>query len=92
VSVFDWSTSSSSSEDRNAVRWCAFYSDCEHEVLPVTAGHRITITYNLYISEHVGGILQRNPTADPSSYPLFEGAKKMLEMPGFMSEGTATVA
>ncbi|MEU4596715.1 2OG-Fe(II) oxygenase [Nocardia sp. NPDC023988] len=25
----------------------AFYADCEHEVLPVTTGHRITLTYNL---------------------------------------------
>lgn len=25
----------------------AFYTDCEHEVLPVTLGHRISLTYNL---------------------------------------------
>ncbi|KAL2064514.1 hypothetical protein VTL71DRAFT_3651 [Oculimacula yallundae] len=87
TSIFDWSTSNSSSEEPNAIKWCAFYSDCEHEVLPVTTGHRVTLTYNLYVSEHVGGILQRYPTTDPSLYPLFEGAKKMLEQPGFMSKG-----
>ncbi|PVH74564.1 hypothetical protein DL98DRAFT_351955, partial [Cadophora sp. DSE1049] len=87
VSIFDWSASNSSFEDKNAIKWCAFYSDCEHEVLPVTTGHRVTITYNLYVSGHVGGILQRYPTADPSLYPLFEGAKKMLEMPSFMTIG-----
>ncbi|KAG4441070.1 hypothetical protein IFR05_003424 [Cadophora sp. M221] len=89
VSIFDWSTASSSSspDDGKAIKWCAFYSDCEHEVLPVTTGHRVTLTYNLYVSEQTGGILQRYPTADPSLYPLFEGAKKMLEMPGFMSKG-----
>ncbi|KAL6043448.1 Fe2OG dioxygenase domain-containing protein [Balamuthia mandrillaris] len=36
---------------RCQVKWAAFYSDCEHEILPVTEGHRITLTYNLY-SEH----------------------------------------
>ncbi|KAL6069936.1 Fe2OG dioxygenase domain-containing protein [Balamuthia mandrillaris] len=34
------------------VKWAAFYSDCEHEILPVTEGHRITLTYNLY-SEYI---------------------------------------
>jgi hypothetical protein len=24
------------------------YSDCEHEIKPVTTGHRVTLTYNLY--------------------------------------------
>ncbi|KAH6719680.1 hypothetical protein BKA61DRAFT_707506 [Leptodontidium sp. MPI-SDFR-AT-0119] len=89
VSIFDWSTANSSSSTKyeNEIQWCAFYSDCEHEVLPVTTGHRVTLTYNLYVSEQVGGILQRSPSADPSLYPLFEGAKKMLEIPGFMSKG-----
>ena len=53
----------------------------------MTAGHRVTLTYNLYVSEHVGGILQQNPTADPALYPLFEKVKKMLEQPGFMTGG-----
>ncbi|KAI0783506.1 hypothetical protein C8Q75DRAFT_437647 [Abortiporus biennis] len=30
------------------IPYVVFYSDTEHEVLPVTAGYRITITYNLY--------------------------------------------
>ncbi|KAG9315448.1 hypothetical protein JVU11DRAFT_3059 [Chiua virens] len=28
--------------------YVAFYSDIEHEVLPVTSGYRVTFTYNLY--------------------------------------------
>lgn len=31
-----------------SLRWAAFYTDVEHELLPVTAGHRLTLTYNLY--------------------------------------------
>ncbi|KAK2459618.1 hypothetical protein APHAL10511_008373 [Amanita phalloides] len=30
------------------IGYAAFYSDVEHEVKMVTAGHRVTITYNLY--------------------------------------------
>ncbi|MGI5222918.1 2OG-Fe(II) oxygenase [Nocardia sp. CA-290969] len=32
----------------------AFYSDCEHEVLPVTEGFRITLTYNLVARGRTG--------------------------------------
>ena len=31
-----------------SVAFVAFFSDVEHEVLPVQSGHRVTITYNLY--------------------------------------------
>ena len=41
--VFDWSVLSGSQ-----IQWAGFYSDVEHEVLPVTSGYRITLTYNLY--------------------------------------------
>ncbi|KAM5536282.1 hypothetical protein V8D89_010059 [Ganoderma adspersum] len=35
-------------EDRPSIAYVAFFSDVEHEVMPVTSGHRVTITYNLY--------------------------------------------
>ncbi|KAL6061725.1 Fe2OG dioxygenase domain-containing protein [Balamuthia mandrillaris] len=44
----DWS---SGPEVPKQIRWAAFYSDCEHEILPVTDGYRVTITYNLYAIE-----------------------------------------
>ncbi|KAH7252913.1 hypothetical protein B0J15DRAFT_360802, partial [Fusarium solani] len=34
-----------------SIRWIAFYSDCKHEVLPVTAGHRVTLTYELWVAD-----------------------------------------
>lgn len=42
---FDWSMPETA---RPEIQWAAFYSDCEHEVMEVTSGHRITLTYNLY--------------------------------------------
>jgi hypothetical protein len=79
---FDWSNTNST-----AIKWAAFYSDCEHEVLQVQTGHRITITYNLYITENIGSVLRSCPTADPSLTPLYEGAKRIIEQPGFMKDG-----
>ena len=43
---FDWS--SSLQNPLQSVCWAAFFSDVEHEVLPVTEGYRVTLTYNLY--------------------------------------------
>ncbi|XP_006464088.1 hypothetical protein AGABI2DRAFT_52087, partial [Agaricus bisporus var. bisporus H97] len=34
-----------------SVAYVAFYSDVDHEVLEVTSGHRITITFNLYFDD-----------------------------------------
>lgn len=45
--------------DPSVIRWAAFFADCEHEVLPVTSGHRLCLTYNLVL---VGG-QSKTPTA-----------------------------
>lgn len=79
---FNWSNT-----DAAAIQWAAFYSYCEHEVLPVTSGHRITLTYNLYMTQQIGVVLQRYPIADPALSPLYEGAKTMLAQPNFMVKG-----
>jgi hypothetical protein len=42
----------SNQEALGAMQWAAFYSDSEHEVLPVTDGYRITLTYNLRAVGH----------------------------------------
>ena len=34
---------------KQALSLVAFYSDCRHEVKPVTSGHRIVLTYNLHL-------------------------------------------
>ncbi len=34
--------------------YAAFYADCEHEILPVTKGHRICLVYNLVVEEGKG--------------------------------------
>ncbi|KAG7098072.1 hypothetical protein E1B28_000046 [Marasmius oreades] len=49
---FDSGTILSNSPSPNdTIAYVAFFSDVEHEVLPVISGHRITLTYNLYFSK-----------------------------------------
>jgi hypothetical protein len=75
--VYDWS------KDPAAIQWAAFYSDCEHEVLPVTSGYRVTITYNLYFSnEHDAKMRQAC-----SSLPLHQVLSTVLKSPEFMPNG-----
>uniref|UniRef100_A0A7S3H9W2 Fe2OG dioxygenase domain-containing protein n=1 Tax=Spumella elongata TaxID=89044 RepID=A0A7S3H9W2_9STRA len=42
--VYDFSQRSA---DSNIVQFAAFIGDCEHEVKPVTSGHRVVLTYTL---------------------------------------------
>ncbi|KAF4630636.1 hypothetical protein G7Y89_g7502 [Cudoniella acicularis] len=79
---FDWSNDSP-----NSIQWAAFYSDCEHEILEVEEGHRVTLTYNLYVSEQIGGPLQNFPIVDPALFPLFEAAKGLMSDPNFFKDG-----
>ena len=44
--VFDWS--STIDQPTRKIKWALFFSNIEHEILPVTSGYRVTLTYNLY--------------------------------------------
>jgi hypothetical protein len=75
---FDWGS------NPTVAQWAAFYSDCEHEVLPVTSGYRVTLTYNLYYDEdpnipsrHLGS----------SSLPLYQVFSEALQCQTFMPDG-----
>ena len=81
-SSWDWSN-----DGTDKIEWAAFYSDCEHEVLEVQTGHRVTLTYNLYVYEQVGKVIRKPPTADPESYPLYTEVKEILTRPEFLKDG-----
>jgi hypothetical protein len=46
-----------------AVRWFAFYADCTHEVLPVTEGWRIALTFDLVLPREAA--LPQTPVHPP---------------------------
>ena len=79
VVEFDWSFN-----PYNEIQWAAFYSDCKHQVLEVTGGHRITLTYHLYFT-NVGDLAR--PIAKPEHLALYSIVMDMLAQPGFMAEG-----
>jgi predicted 2-oxoglutarate/Fe(II)-dependent dioxygenase YbiX len=59
------------SDEPSEMAFAAFYSDCVHEVLPVTSGYRATLIYNL-IRKGKGG------TPEPPSYERETGGVKAL--------------
>ncbi|KAM6505592.1 hypothetical protein FSOLCH5_013767 [Fusarium solani] len=70
------------------IRWVAFYSDCEHEVLPVTAGHRVTLTYELWVADYLGGLTQPQvKTPGSAHYAIYERTKAMLSCPHLLRYG-----
>ena len=62
-------SSSSSDSPMQKLSWAAFLCDVEHEVLPVTAGYRITLTYNL--CGHKSPVSTLHLTLDITTSPLY---------------------
>ncbi|KAG8158480.1 hypothetical protein KVR01_011602 [Diaporthe batatas] len=83
--TFDWSMAETA---RPEIQWAAFHVDCESAVLPVTSGHLITLTYNLYESS----IPTTPPKAgngliDATQLPPYEILHKLLLQDNFMPDG-----
>lgn len=70
-----------------SLAYIAFYSDVEHEIMPIKSGYRITVTYNLYFGN------TPNPSPDTSgtaSIPesTFQAAlKEILADSSFLPSG-----
>lgn len=70
-------------------KWMFFYSDVEHEILPVTSGNRLTLAYDVYTS---GGIQYTLPVAsqapvDVKSTALYAKLSAMLADVKFLPNG-----
>jgi hypothetical protein len=39
--------------NQKTINWVAFFTDCEHEILPVTSGHRVTFTFNIMFGDTI---------------------------------------
>ncbi|OJJ97431.1 hypothetical protein ASPACDRAFT_123315 [Aspergillus aculeatus ATCC 16872] len=82
-SAFDWSEASQS-----AIQWAAFYSDCEHEIETITEGHRLTLTYNLYITQAPTAKIDASSLVlQPQSFPLYNAVHEIFSNPRFMEQG-----
>lgn len=54
------------------IQYAAFYADCQHEITPVTSGHRVCLVYNLAIARQ-----KRQPSA-PANSPAVDTAAELL--------------
>ncbi|KAI0350190.1 hypothetical protein OH77DRAFT_1431338 [Trametes cingulata] len=73
-----------------SIAYVAFYSDTEHEVMPVQSGYRVTITYNLYFVKDYAALGGAAPLAHPvgTNEELFRSTLRgLLEDPTFLPEG-----
>jgi 2OG-Fe(II) oxygenase superfamily len=93
--IFDSGQALAANRDKGqpSIGYVAFFSDIEHEVAPVTSGHRITLTYNLYFDD--GGPVSANDAvperlntpklANESAFR--ETFTALLENPEFLADG-----
>jgi hypothetical protein len=80
--------------DRPSIGYVAFLNDIEQDVAPVTSGHCVTLTYNLYFDDDGGHIPGKdvapellNPPDPPNQDGFREAFNALLENPEFMAEG-----
>lgn len=80
--TYDWGS------HKDQISWAAFYSDCEHEVLEVKSGYRLTLTYNLY-AVRGGGMVTgiEPPVLDATQLPIYTSLKDIVQNKNFMPEG-----
>ena len=80
-----------------SLAYVAFYSDIEHEVLKITSGFRVTVTYNLYLVPRAVSIIQAPALSDPPAASIKQNLKdstnfqttlhRLLRRPEFMPNG-----
>ena len=80
--------------DQPSIGYVAFLNDVEQEVAPVTSGHCITKTYNLYFDDDGGTVSKkgavsrhRMPLKPPNQDKFREVFQALLDNPEFMAEG-----
>ena len=82
-------------ERQPAISYVALFSDIEHEVMPVISGHRVILTYNLYLDDDgpvfANDIVQErfSPMVTRASNEVVfrEVSNSLLANPEFLGEG-----
>jgi hypothetical protein len=90
---FDPSPETSDITHKPSIGYVVLLKDVEHEVAPVTSGHRVTLTYDLYAENDDGPVSTKAQQASESIFPLanepaFRDAfAALLESPEFLADG-----
>ena len=93
--IFDSGQALAANRDKAqpSIGYVAFFSDIEHEVAPVTSGHRITLTYILYfddgepVSANDAVTKHFNPPQPAIKDAFRETFTTLLENPEFQADG-----
>ena len=84
----EWTVDSSrmlADQQKPTLAYIAFFGDVEHEVLEVTSGYRITVTYNLYSTQ---ASVSRQPARSSTfARELATAMQSLLDDPTFLPEG-----
>ena len=80
--------------DRPSIGYVAFLNNIEQDVAPVTSGHCVTLTYNLYLNDDGGHVSEKDAISEyliPPKPPNQDGFREVFEAllnnPEFMAEG-----
>ncbi len=95
--TFDSGEALAAAKDQPSIGYVGFFSDIEHEVTPVTSGHRITLTYNLYFDD--GGPVSPNDAVSehlispilPNQDRFRDAFAALLGNPEFLADGGTLV-
>jgi hypothetical protein len=87
----EWSFDSASevikAGSTSTVGFVAFFSDVEHEVAPVTSGHRLTLTYNLYLETKSYSEIQKTEVKLGNYARVKTNLQELLGDSSFLPEG-----
>ncbi|TEB18383.1 hypothetical protein FA13DRAFT_1803686 [Coprinellus micaceus] len=70
------------------VAFVAFYSDIEHQVLPVESGYRVTLTYSLHFSVFNGPLMLKSLSSD-SFTTVLKSFATAIASPSILPKGGA---
>lgn len=91
TATFDWATEVKGTPAETGqvpvIAWTFLFSDCDHEVLPVTEGTRITIAYDVFIVPC--NDTERSKFRDPAVEELSATLRAALKNPSFFPDGGA---
>ncbi|PIL34916.1 hypothetical protein GSI_02703 [Ganoderma sinense ZZ0214-1] len=88
--TLEWTFDSSSllaQQEHPSIAYVAFFSDVEHEVMPVISGHRVTITYNLYYPTNESAPSTELNQISTNEQSFQEALKAALRDPSFLPTG-----
>jgi hypothetical protein len=70
-----------------SLAYVAFYSDVTHAVEPVLTGYRVTLTYNLFLSERANKVVVGHRIVPAAEREFEDALRALLARPNFLPKG-----